>query len=200
MSFWKRRDPSTDFDEPKRSPENTLGVTESQILSAAPSPPQPPRPPVAPPRPQGARVRGDMSLWGGKVLPADEFAPEAGGKRRRRPWRLVTILAAVGGLTVVGAWVWRSSPQVPSSTAPARPAPVLAPVASTATATPAPTSPAIPPAATATPAAPEPAGKKAHSTTSIAKRKPNKRRHQVASKPSKRSHAKTVQRAVTAEE
>src|SRR5437899_272932 len=112
MSIWKRadREPSNDRTAPpNHAQENTLGVTQSQILST--SPVQPPTPPAL--RLRAAPPPKDMSMWGGNVLGSDDFAPDAGRKPRRRPKRLLGILVVVGGLTAAGGLVWSSWPRVP---------------------------------------------------------------------------------------
>jgi hypothetical protein len=153
-----------------------------------------------------------MSMWGGNILPSDEFAPDAGRKSQRRPWRLLGSLTVVGALAAAGGLVWKSWPRVASAPAVAAPASSAPP----ATATPAAASPTITPAAAAPTTAPEEARKSSapvsesatnsgvgaapskparvvkssHTTRSKAKLKSNKRRHQVASKHAK--HAKTT--------
>jgi len=229
MSIWKRpdreRSAASEDDRAGRSshlPEKTIGVTQSQILSTSPVQPELPRVPPAAPRRRAAPPPAEMSVWGGNVLLSDEFAPDAGRKPRRRPWRLLGILVVVGGLTTAGGLVWRSWPRVPflkvdwpgrsttSSAASAQPIPVVDRAAAPARAVPAVTAPAAPVPTAPVPASPtiapaataEPARvvKKAHSTKSIAKSKSNKRRHLKASKSSKRAHAKPTHRTVAADE
>jgi hypothetical protein len=188
-----------------RSPEKTIGVTQSQILSTSPTRPEPP----PPPRRKAAPPPQEMSVWGGNVLLSDDFTPDAGRKPRRHPWRLVGILVVLSGLAAAGGFVWRSWPRVPflnvDWSARSTPPTTAAAHPATASAQPAPASPATAPSASATgseveaaPTEPPRVVKSAHSTKSIAKSKSHKRRHLKASKSSKRSHAKTTHRTAAA--
>jgi hypothetical protein len=163
------------------------------------------------PRSPKAKKRGDVSMWGGGLLMADDFAPER--KPRRGPWRVIGVVALVlllGG----GAFAWHSWPRIPilnrpwpgvaASPPPAPPvvaeAPAPAPPAPAA-APPAPAPPPQPPAvpessnkATA-PTPPEPV-RVAEQTTAkkpAAKAKSSKRHHK-SSRSHKRSHKKSKQR------
>lgn len=190
MGLWKRSDPPPPA-------ENTIGVTQSQILSVSPTRLQEPPTPPRPSRPV------EMSLWGGKVLAADDFAPDARRKVPRRG-RLAWVIG-VGGLLAAGGWLWHSSAQLPwmsRSAAPSNAAakapgePASNPAATPTVAAPAPIAAAPAPAvaapapAEAAPTRPAPAAKAAHA------KKPAKlassRHHHKSSRAKRHSHAKSM--------
>jgi hypothetical protein len=95
MGLWKRpgREPAGD-DGAERPPspfENTIGVTQSQILSVSPNAQEktigvtqsqilsvsPNASNTEPPTPPPPSRPVEKSLWGGDVLASDEFAPDA---------------------------------------------------------------------------------------------------------------------------
>ena len=82
-----------------------MGVTQSQILSVTPA--RMPEPPTPPRR----RRPSELSLWGGNVLAADDFAPDA----KRGAWRggRVALVVIVAALLAAGGWVWHSWPNLP---------------------------------------------------------------------------------------
>ncbi|HEX6838234.1 MAG TPA: hypothetical protein VF334_16775 [Polyangia bacterium] len=170
MGSWKRSDPPPPA-------ENTIGVTQSQILSVSPTRLQEPPTPPRPSRPV------EMSLWGGKVLAADDFAPDGTRKARRRG--RVALVVVLGGLLAAGGWLWHSWPKLPwkSHVAPAATPTVAAPAPATVAA-PAPTVAAPAPAETA------PVAKTVHA------KKPAKlassRHHHKSSRTKKHSHGKSI--------
>ncbi len=112
-------EPSAESEEgrtaPHRSPEKTIGITPSQILEIAPGSPAQPPPSRAAGATQPGRRVPELSWWGGNVLRSEDFAPDAGRKRRRVSWGRVGALVVVGGLAVAGGLAWRSWPKVPFS-------------------------------------------------------------------------------------
>lgn len=199
MGIWKRAG--------RHIPENTIGVTPSQIVSVSP---EPPRTPAGKER-RRAPAAKDVSLWGGKVMLANEFAPEAGAGPRRHPWRVVGLLLVGGSLVAAAGWGWRlwdsrmsvpgrsaatavapppPAAAVPAATTPPPAAPSATAPAAVPSAAPAAAAAATVPAAAAAPTDP-PVAKKAALAKGVTSR--SHRRH-ASSKRSKHSH-KTAHRS-----
>src|SRR5215831_3767392 len=114
-------EPSAESEEGRtaslRSPEKTIGITPSQILEISPGRPVQPRPPQAAGAAQPRQRTPELSWWGGNVLRSEDFAPDAGRKRRRVSWGRVGALVVVGSVAMAGGLAWRSWPKVPFSNA-----------------------------------------------------------------------------------
>src|SRR5262245_41584715 len=95
---------------PQRSPEKTIAITPSQIVSISPGRPTPPPPTRPPGASQPRRKLHELRMWLGNVLGSEDFTPDAGRKRRRVRWRTLGILVVAAGLAVGGGLVWRSRP------------------------------------------------------------------------------------------
>jgi hypothetical protein len=200
VGIWKRKGDGGSGERPVSGTENTIGVSPSQIVSVSPDSQATTRKPK--------RRNADPSLWGNKVLGADDFAPDPPRAGWRRPVLIVGLLALASGLGTAGFLYWRSR-QGASSAAPARTAaatappaapPVAAPTAAVdkpaaaaekpavAADKPAPIAEKPAPVAAAPPPAPK-ATESAHSKKAISKHASSKRHHSKASKKHQ-SHAK----------
>lgn len=161
------------------APDPTLGVTPSQIVSVSSAPPRPPRP--------------DGSLWGNQIMSSADFAPDAGRGPRRRAGLVFGLVAAIGGVMIAGAWVWRASrapaPSVAAPVSPAAPEPEpIIGVTEPPPVVPPPPRPPAAPAVASAPSQPARAGTPTRSKKkSVAKSRAKKRRHLV-SKSRKRTH------------
>ncbi|MEO8552248.1 MAG: hypothetical protein ABI678_19865 [Kofleriaceae bacterium] len=99
--------------KPSDKNDKTQLLSESQVIEVKPSPPKRP-----------VEDKNDRSMWAGRVVGADEFAPPPPAKAKSGRWIVLAILAVAGlGGAAYYLWPRDAVKLVPDATA----APVVAP-------------------------------------------------------------------------
>lgn len=90
--------------KPPDKNDKTQALSESQVVEVRPDVPAP---------------KHDMSVWKGLVVGADEFAPAAAPKSKKRTWLVVAIVGvlAAGGGATYALWPSGSTGPKPSDAA-----------------------------------------------------------------------------------